>query len=100
LLHAAFRHRLATTPWRFAITSPPSGCEGDLHPKAVKHARHTKKRPGGSLRASMLQLNCLLDGFFCFERGFGLLDEAGKARCILDGDVGEDLAIQLDARLF
>ncbi len=45
LLHAAFRLRLTTTPWRFAITSPPSGCEGDLHPKAVKHARHTTKRP-------------------------------------------------------
>ncbi len=45
LLHAAFRPRLAAMPWRFAITSPPSGCEGDLHPKAAKHARHTKKRP-------------------------------------------------------
>src|SRR5271163_143050 len=41
LLHAAFRPRLATMSLRFAITSPPSGCEGDLHPKAVKHARHT-----------------------------------------------------------
>src|SRR5277367_3044823 len=48
LLHAAFRPRLATTPWRFAITSPPSGCEGDLHPKAVKHARHTQKGDGKS----------------------------------------------------
>ena len=27
---------------RFAITSPPSGCEGDFHPQAVEHARHTK----------------------------------------------------------
>ena len=45
LLHAAFRPRLATTPWRFAITSPPSGCEGDLHPQAVKHARHTNTWP-------------------------------------------------------
>src|ERR1035441_2337083 len=45
LLHAAFRPRLATTPLRFAITSPPSGCEGDLHPQAVKHARHTNKQP-------------------------------------------------------
>jgi len=26
LLHASFRPRLATTPLRFAITSPPSGC--------------------------------------------------------------------------
>ena len=29
------------TPLRFAITSPPSGCEGDFHPRAVEHARHT-----------------------------------------------------------
>jgi hypothetical protein len=29
---------------RFAITSPPSGCEGDLHPQAVVHARRTWKR--------------------------------------------------------
>jgi len=26
LLHASFRLRLAATPLRFAITSPPSGC--------------------------------------------------------------------------
>ncbi len=45
LLHASFRPRLATTPLRFAITSPPSGCEKDLHLRAVEHARHTKKRP-------------------------------------------------------
>ena len=43
LLHASFRPRLATTPLRFAITSPPSGCEEDFHLQAVKHARHTKK---------------------------------------------------------
>jgi hypothetical protein len=30
-------------PLRFAITSPPSGCEGDFHPQAVDHARHTEK---------------------------------------------------------
>jgi hypothetical protein len=30
------------TPLRFAITSPPSGCEEDLHLQAVEHARHTK----------------------------------------------------------
>src|SRR5277367_4746897 len=48
LLHAAFRPRLATMSLRFAITSPPSGCEGDLHPKAVKHARHTKKKEARS----------------------------------------------------
>jgi hypothetical protein len=41
LLHASFRPRLATTPLRFAITSPPSGCEEDLHLQAIEHARHT-----------------------------------------------------------
>ena len=44
LLHASFRPRLTTTPLRFASTSPPSGCAGDFHPQAVKHARHTTKR--------------------------------------------------------
>src|SRR5262249_34858422 len=43
LVHAAFRRRLATTPLRFASTSPPSGCAGDLHPQAVEQARHTSK---------------------------------------------------------
>src|SRR3954447_18326828 len=38
-------------PLRFASTSPPSGCAGDLHPLAVEHARHTvartpARRPG------------------------------------------------------
>src|ERR1035437_2633680 len=28
--------------WRFAMTSPPSGCQKDFHPQAVEHARHTK----------------------------------------------------------
>jgi len=49
LLHASFRPRLAATPLRFAITSPPSGCEEDFHLLAVKHARHTKKAPSSSL---------------------------------------------------
>src|SRR5438270_10559980 len=44
LLHASFRPRLATTPLRFAITSPPSGCEKDFHLRAVEHARHTRGR--------------------------------------------------------
>jgi len=30
---------------RFAITSPPSGCEKDFHLQAVEHARHTEGRP-------------------------------------------------------
>src|ERR1700688_2655873 len=46
LLHASSRPRLATTPLRFANTSPPSGCVGDLHPQAAIHARRTNKNPG------------------------------------------------------
>ena len=38
------------TPLRFAMTSPPSGCEGDFHPRAVEHARHTKKSRRGRIR--------------------------------------------------
>jgi hypothetical protein len=44
-LRASFRHRLTTTPLRFAITSRPSRCEEDLHLLADDHARHTTKRP-------------------------------------------------------
>ena len=51
LLHASFRPRLTTTPLRFAMTSPPSGCQRDFHPQAVEHARHTKKT--GDLRPSL-----------------------------------------------
>ena len=54
LLHASFRPHLTMTPLRFANTSPPSGCVGDLHPQVMKHARHTEEagreaRPGESL---------------------------------------------------
>jgi hypothetical protein len=68
LLHASFRPRLATTPLRFAITSPPSGCEGDLHPQAVKHARRTRKSPGVSdqgKRSSEMVCGDLLSGGNC-----------------------------------
>jgi hypothetical protein len=34
------------SPLRFAMTSPPSGCQRDFHPRAVEHARHTKKSLG------------------------------------------------------
>src|SRR3954453_13159905 len=44
LLHASFGPHLAATPLRFANTSPPSGCVGDLHPLAIEHARHTTSR--------------------------------------------------------
>src|SRR6201993_2471850 len=36
-------------PLRFAMTSPPSGCQRDFHPRAVEHARHTQCR-GGRIR--------------------------------------------------
>jgi hypothetical protein len=36
----------ATTPLRFAMTSPPSGCQKDFHLRAVEHARHTRKKAG------------------------------------------------------
>src|SRR2546423_15681794 len=46
LLHASFRPFLAVGPLRFAIPSPPSGCEKDLHLQAVEHARHTTQKAG------------------------------------------------------
>src|SRR5580692_2909769 len=27
------------------MTSPPSGCQRDFHPRAVEHARHTIEKP-------------------------------------------------------
>src|SRR5436309_14906464 len=51
LLHAFFRPHLTARPLRFAITSPPSGCEEDLHLQAVDHARHTKEGRPDLLRA-------------------------------------------------
>ena len=36
--------RLATTPLRFAITSPPSRCEEELHLQAIDPARHTPEK--------------------------------------------------------
>src|SRR5271166_4207325 len=47
LLRASFRPHLAMTPLRFAMTSPPSGCQRDFHPRAVEHARHTTKSLAG-----------------------------------------------------
>src|SRR5438445_13721628 len=47
LLHASFRPRLTVRPLRFAITSPPSGCEEDVPLPAVDHARHTMKEGCG-----------------------------------------------------
>jgi hypothetical protein len=43
LLHASFRPSVARTPLRFAMTSPPSGCQKDFHLQTVEHARHTTK---------------------------------------------------------
>jgi hypothetical protein len=39
-------------PLRFAITSPPSGCEKDFHLPAIEHARHTKAKAQPFGRAS------------------------------------------------
>ena len=50
LLHASFRPSVTGTPLRFATTSPPSGCRGDFHPRAVEHARHTKDGGGRLVR--------------------------------------------------
>src|SRR5215472_7312854 len=36
--------RLGVTPLRFAMTSPPSGCQRDFHPQAVEHARHHNRK--------------------------------------------------------
>src|SRR5512142_2601944 len=59
LLHASFRPRLAATPLRFASTSPPSGCVGDLHPQTVEHARHTTKPLRGGPKATPVVVPCL-----------------------------------------
>ena len=57
LLRASFRPCLATSPLRFANTSPPSGCIGDSHPQAAVHARHTTKKGCGPKTAPFLHLN-------------------------------------------
>src|ERR1700686_1661091 len=43
---------LTATPLRFAITSPPSGCEEDFHLQAVERARRTKRNSGRMLPLS------------------------------------------------
>src|ERR1700686_1972118 len=43
---------LTVTPLRFAITSPPSGCEEDFHLQAVERARRTKRNSGRMLPLS------------------------------------------------
>ena len=55
LLQASFRPHLTTSPLRFAMTSPPSGCQRNFHPQAVEHARHTRKKgpPFGGLFLSI-----------------------------------------------
>ena len=86
---ASFRPRLATTPLRFAMTSPPSGCQGDLHPQAVEHARHTTER-GRLLR----------DGPFSGTAGRRSLEEELEreldyAMSLLVGDGSEGGSIHL-----
>lgn len=46
LLRASFRRHVTVAPLRFAMNSPPSGCQWDSHPQAVKHARRTTGRAG------------------------------------------------------
>src|SRR5260370_29452807 len=70
LLHASFRPHLTVRPLRFAITSPPSGCEEDLHLPAVDHARHTIKKAG--------RLLCPPDGIRRLTPGFCLGNLAAR----------------------
>ncbi len=44
LLSGPASRRVLFHPLRFAVTSPPSGCQRDFHPQAVGHARHTRKK--------------------------------------------------------
>jgi hypothetical protein len=48
---------------RFAMTSPPSGCQRDFHPRAVEHARHTsKKGPAPALLLSVCDIKVQVFG--------------------------------------
>jgi hypothetical protein len=61
-------------------------------------AQEHKKAP---LKAGLFfEKLALLRGLSSSEGGFGLLSKFGKSGGVLDGDVGEDLAIKLDASLF
>ena len=66
---------LAVRPLRFAITSPPSGCEEDFHLPAVKHARHTTNRPGRVDRPGLLLLYSIVPA-----AGLNFLPGNGKGR--------------------
>src|SRR5207249_7878940 len=46
LFHASSGPHLTMTPLCFDTTSPPSGCRGYFHSRAVWHARHTNKTAG------------------------------------------------------
>jgi len=49
LRHASFGPRLTASvisPLRFAMTSPPSGCQGEFAPPAVEPVRHTSTSSG------------------------------------------------------
>src|ERR1700738_1101755 len=52
-----------------------------------------------SFRPSGLRADSGSGGCGAGESGFRLLHQLGKAGCIMHGDVGQDLAIQLDAGL-
>jgi hypothetical protein len=75
LFHASFRPHLAMSPLRFTSTSPPPGCAGDFHPQAVKHARHTtKKPPSGRLQVTQ------------YDRLFNLTAVSSQAGTIPHGE--------------
>jgi hypothetical protein len=74
LLHASFRPHLAARPLRFAITSPPSGCEEDLHLQAVDHARHTKKN-GTQQRAGFVVSIESAGYFFAYQSEFNAVND-------------------------
>jgi hypothetical protein len=52
LLRASFRPHLTVRPLRFAVASPPSGCEEDFHLQAIDPARHTQKGAAAGRGAS------------------------------------------------
>jgi len=60
LLHASLRPRLATTPLRFAITSPPSGCEKGFNFELSNMLGTTTKSP--ATRSPAVQIRRGLQG--------------------------------------
>jgi hypothetical protein len=78
LLHASFRPYLAARPLRFAITSPPSGCEEDLHLPAVEHARHTQRKGHSIFRMALF-----IYGYELIYESLQVRINPGKRRALL-----------------